>query len=205
MVRNIVLFSAFALVYVSAFAQYKVIGPDGKITYTDQPPTDGKAKVQPFKAGTASSGDDVALPYATAQAARNFPVTLYTQDGCGPCDSGRTLLRARGVPFEEKTVSSNSDLAAFKAINKDGQLPVLSVGREQIAGYEASRWNSALSTAGYPANTLLPSGYAAKKSGLTQEASAAADSPTAAPTRPASRAPRPTPTPETTDGFKFQK
>jgi glutaredoxin len=195
--------STLALASMAASAQYKVIGPDGKITYTDQPPADSKAKVQTLRGG-AAGGEEVMLPFATAQAARNFPVVLYTQNGCGPCDSGRTLLRARGIPFEEKTISTQADLDAFKNIHRDGQLPLLTVGREQIAGYEAGRWNSTLSTVGYPANAILPNGYAPKKSTLTQapataEANAATQSP-ASSTRQ-----RTAPTPEPTGGFKFQK
>ncbi|MFM2399057.1 MAG: hypothetical protein RL341_1214 [Pseudomonadota bacterium] len=190
---------ALLLACTTATAQYKVVGPDGKVTYTDQPPTDGKSKVQPFRAGGSAGDPDVVLPFATAQAARNFPVTLYTQEGCGPCDTGRTLLRARGIPFEEKTISSQADLDAFKAINRDGQLPLLTVGREQVAGYEAGRWNNALSTAGYPANTTLPNGYVAKKSALAPApASAAAPAPSPAATAT-------NPRPEASPGFKFQK
>ncbi|MGL4573707.1 MAG: glutaredoxin family protein [Burkholderiaceae bacterium] len=192
---------ALLLACTAAVGQYKVVGPDGKVTYTDQPPTDGKSKVQPFRAGGSANDPDVVLPFATAQAARNFPVTLYTQEGCGPCDTGRTLLRARGIPFEEKTISSQADLDAFKAINRDGQLPLLTVGREQLAGYEAGRWNSALSTAGYPANTTLPNGYTPKKSALVSApATAAAAAPAPSPATTAAN-----PRAEASPGFRFQK
>jgi glutaredoxin len=194
---------AFLSLSFTAIGQYKVVGPDGKITYTDQPPTDGKSKVQSIRAGSSADQSEVVLPFATAQAARNFPVVLYSQEGCGPCDSGRTLLRARGIPFEEKTVSSQADLDALKALNRDGQLPLITVGREQIAGYEPGRWNSALSSAGYPANAILPNNYVAKKSALVAEASAQpASASTAAPRAATSAA---SPRPETSPGFKFQK
>jgi glutaredoxin len=188
----------------TAYAQYKVVGPDGKVTYTDQPSTDGKSKVQTLRAGASSNTDDAALPYATAQAARNFPVVLYSQDACAPCDAGRTLLRARGIPFEEKTVSTQADLDAFKAINRDGQLPVLTVGREQLSGYEAGRWNSSLSAAGYPANTTLPNSYAPKKSALAPQAQTQPSAPENTSSRPAPR-PAPVSQPEAGPGFKFQK
>jgi glutaredoxin len=189
------------LACTAAIGQYKVIGPDGKVTYTDQPPTDGKSKVQPFKAGSSANDPDLVLPFATAQALRNFPVTLYTQEGCVPCDAGRTLLRARGIPFEEKTISTQAELDAYKAISRDGQLPLLAVGREQVAGYEAGRWNNALSSAGYPANTTLPNGYVAKKSALVPApAAAAAAAPAPSPATAATN-----PRPEASPGFRFQK
>lgn len=42
-----------------------------------------------------------ALPYEVAEAARKNPVTLYTSSNCSPCDTGRTMLTSRGVPFRE--------------------------------------------------------------------------------------------------------
>jgi glutaredoxin len=206
--RNNVLSYAIAATVICAAAdtsaQYKVVGPDGKITYTDQPPTDGKSKVQSLRGGAAGEQDNVVLPFATAQAARNFPVTIYSQDGCSPCEAGRTLLRARGIPFEEKTISTQADLDAYKAISRDGQLPLLAVGREQLSGYEAGRWNSALSAAGYPANTTLPNAYAPRKSALVPETKPAAAE-TTAPARPAPRPAATSPQPEASPGFRFQK
>jgi glutaredoxin len=196
--------AAVLLVTAGAHAQYKVVGPDGKVTYTDQPPTDGKSKVQNVRSGSAGGQDEFVLPFATAQAARNFPVTLYTQEDCAPCDAGRTLLRARGIPFEEKTINTQADIDAYKAISRDTLLPMLAVGREQLSSYEAGRWNSALSAAGYPANATLPNGYAPKKSAMAPETKSAATQ-NAATARPGPRAASTSPQPEASPGFKFQK
>ncbi|MBL8381897.1 MAG: DUF4124 domain-containing protein, partial [Burkholderiales bacterium] len=96
----------------SALAQYKYIGPDGRVIYSDQPPPPGAKGVQkPATAGnTASTGAGGGLPFALQQAVKNFPVTLYTTNDCDACNQGRNLLTRRGVPFTEKTVRTQDDV-----------------------------------------------------------------------------------------------
>jgi len=89
-----------------AMALYKVVGPDGKVSYTDRPPADKPS--QSLKTN-GSSADTASLPFEVRQAASRYPVTLYTSSECGPCDQGRSALKARGVPFTEKTVQSAED------------------------------------------------------------------------------------------------
>ena len=74
-----------------ALAQYKVVGPDGRITYTDRPvvaPPGGQ--IQPMRAAAAAAAAARApLPLELRAVAERFPVTLYTSADCPPCDSGR--------------------------------------------------------------------------------------------------------------------
>lgn len=143
-----------------AQAQYKYIGPDGRTVYSDQPPPPS-AKVLDKKAGGApQTAGGAEIPFTLQTAMKNFPVTLYTAPNCGaPCSDGRALLNQRGVPFTEKTVSTQEDAAAFrKAVNSE-QLPVLMVGGGKQNQFEREAWTAALNAAGYPANNQLPQGY----------------------------------------------
>ncbi len=143
----------------SAYAElYKSVGPDGKITYSDVPPPSA-ARIE--KKAIASGGNvSPNLPYELAQAVAGNPVTLYTSAKCGPCDEGRQLLHKRGIPFQEKTVNSAADAAKLRqATGAETGLPVLAIGRATQAGFDPTGWNSALSTAGYPAENRLPSNY----------------------------------------------
>jgi glutaredoxin len=135
-------------------------------------------------------------------AARNSPVTLYTTADCTACDQGRALLQQRGIPFAEKTVSSNDDQQKLREAGSPGQLPLLVVGGNRRVGFEAGAWNEALSNAAYPKQRLLPANY--------QYPVAVS----AAPARPLAReavreqqadpVPRPKPPPaETPPGFRF--
>ncbi|HVL74773.1 MAG TPA: glutaredoxin family protein [Noviherbaspirillum sp.] len=143
----------------AAHAQlYKWVGPDGKVTYSDVPPPAGaKAEARAAPAATGGAASD--LPYELAQAARNHPVVLYTTADCLPCDDGRKLLNARGIPFRERTVTSNEDIAQVRQLGGDTNLPLLTVGRARERGYEPNAWNNALTIAGYPAASRLPRNY----------------------------------------------
>lgn len=150
---------ALLLCAASTHAQlYKWVGPDGKVNYTDTPPPATVKQVEK-KAGLTGNVADADLPYELVQASRNNPVTLYTTNPCLPCDDGRKLLNARGIPYSEKTISTNNDIAQLRQLSGDSQLPVLFVGRSKEAGFEPGAWNRALTVGGYPATSRLPANY----------------------------------------------
>lgn len=153
--------SVLLLCLCSAAAQaqlYKWVGTDGKVTYSDVPPPKTAAKVE-TKALSSGDTNTTGLPFELAEAAKVHPVTLYTTRNCAACDDGRKLLSERGIPFREKTVNSNDDVAQFKQAGGDGQLPMLTVGRNKQLGFEPGAWNGALSNAGYPETSVLPKTY----------------------------------------------
>jgi glutaredoxin len=141
----------------AAWALYKVVGPDGRVTYTDRAPSDRAAKALNPRSGAAAAAN---LPYGLRQVAERYPVVLYTGPACTPCDSARALLKDRGIPFQELTVQTSDDIAAFRRKEGTDQLPVLRIGSQQLQGLSTQDWLSYLDTAGYPASSQLPAGYA---------------------------------------------
>jgi glutaredoxin len=139
-----------------AWALYKVVGPDGRVTYTDRAPTDRPAKALKTSAGGA---DTASLPYELRKAAERYPVLLYTSSTCSPCDTGRNLLKSRGVPFVELTINSGDDVRAYATKEGTDQLPLLRVGSQQVKGFSAQEWTSYLDAANYPASSQLPADY----------------------------------------------
>jgi glutaredoxin len=171
----------------AAWALYKVVGPDGRVTYTDRAPGDRSAKA--LNAGR--SGTPIAnLPYELRKVAERYPVVLYTGNACMPCDNARALLKGRGIPFQELTVSSNDDITAYQRKEGTDQLPLLRIGSQQLPGLSTQDWNSYLDTAGYPASSQLPGNYSwpaptpltSPKPAASPSAPAAADLPPPAPT-----------------------
>lgn len=138
---------------------YRIVGPDGKVTFSDQPPPDTAARTGGAGNTVNTSAGVGQLPFELRQVASRYPVTLYTGKDCAPCNSGRNLLNARGIPYAEKTVSSPDDGAALKRLNGDGTLPLLSIGSQQIKGYSDIEWSQYLDAAGYPKQSQLPPGY----------------------------------------------
>jgi len=147
----------------AALGQYKVVGPDGAVTYTDRPPTDNKARVTPLSsrggASPALAGALQSLPQDLRQTATRFPVTLYTAGNCAPCAPARTLLQERGIPYTEKTVTSSEDLAELSRIVGSNSVPSLTIGGQVIAGLNEGSWNGYLDAAGYPRESRLPASY----------------------------------------------
>ena len=148
-----------ALVAFPAQALYKVVGPDGKVTYTDRPPTSltGNKVTSLGASGTAQS--DVALPLEVRQAATRFPVTLYTMATCEPCDAARLLLRQRGIPHTEKIVATPEDGDALQRLSGGRDAPTLTIGAQALRGMSAEIWNSYLDSAGYPRDSRLPPNF----------------------------------------------
>lgn len=147
----------------AAWAVYKVVGPDGSVTFTDVPPSSGGAAVQrstaPRAQAPASAGGDE-LPPRLRQLQQQAPVVVYTAPACKACDDGIELLRQRGVPYDEKTIVSPQDAEAFKALDPGMQVPLLSVAGVKLSpGFNSAAWNQALNSAGYPQHSELPKDY----------------------------------------------
>ena len=139
---------------------YRSVGQDGKVTFSDQPPPPASnAKVSATNAGSAGAEASVALPFELRQIAAKYPVTLYTGDNCAPCGAGRSLLTSRGIPFTEKTVTTNEDVQTLQRLSGDSSLPFMTIGSQQLKGFSDAVWTQYLNAAGYPPSSVLPSSY----------------------------------------------
>jgi len=149
------------LVSVSALSQgvYRIVGPDGRVSYSDQPPPAANARPVASGAPGAAGGANAQLPFELRQVASRYPVVLYTSAECAPCNSGRNLLNARGVPYSEKTITTNEDAEALKRLSGQTSLPFVTIGSQQIKGYSDAEWTQFLDAAGYPKQSALPTAY----------------------------------------------
>lgn len=141
-------------------AQYKITESDGRVTYTDRLISSPTARIQPMRNVGGAAPNASLLPYALRLIAERFPVTFYSTANCSVCDSGRSLLRQRGVPYVERSVTTEADLDALKRIESIGELPLLRIGSQQLRGFSDDDWRSYLDAAGYPQQSQLPAGYA---------------------------------------------
>ena len=146
---------------VAAQQLYRVVGPDGKVTFTDRAPSaDTPAKTVSSIAGGGSTGANMAgLPIEVKQVVGKYPLTLYTSKDCGGCDSARSYLKTRGVPYTEKTITSNDEIMALQKMNGDGSVPFATLGRQYLKGFNENDWGAYLDAAGYPQSSQLPASY----------------------------------------------
>jgi glutaredoxin len=160
MVGAALLAGAFA---AQAQTVYRIVGPDGRVTFSDKPPVSVDKSNDKITAtdrsGRAVDVSGNALPFELRQVATRFPVTLYTAASCGPCSTGRTLLSSRGIPFTERTVTTNEDIEALQRLSGESSLPFLTIGGQKIKGFSDLEWAQYLDAAGYPATSKLPANY----------------------------------------------
>nr|WP_265284931.1 glutaredoxin family protein [Verminephrobacter aporrectodeae] len=151
------------LACASAQAQgvYRIVGPDGKVTFSDRPAADAPAQqtMRSLAPADADPSANAALPYELRQISTRFPVTLYTGSDCTPCDGARNILLTRGVPFTERTVSSNEDIEALQRLSGSTNLPFGTIGGQRLAGFSDGDWTQYLDAAGYPKQSQLPGNY----------------------------------------------
>jgi len=159
--RSVFAAALLAAVALPSHALFKVVGPDGSITYTDRPPPAaiGKPDTVARNSGPAEPSPLTGLPLELRQVAQRFPVTLYTATDCVPCDGARRLLQARGVPYTERTVTSEDDAEALNRLTGGRAVPSVMIGSQALRGFAESDWQSYLDAAGYPRESQLPSNY----------------------------------------------
>lgn len=206
-----------ALLATAAQAQqvHRIVGPDGKVTFSDRAPEDKKAQSTVLSTASGGAASNPALPSELRQVASRFPVTLYTGESCSPCQQARQLLVQRGVPFTERSVNTNDDLDALRRLSGESALPFGTIGRQQLKGFSDAEWTQYLDAAGYPAQSRLPRGYtqpaATPLAPTKAPAASAPDAPQEAASAPTGRlrrqAPPPPPpggpTPSNPAGIRF--
>jgi glutaredoxin len=145
----------------NALAQvYRIVGPDGRVTFSDRPPPDAKGTpAQTLQLPAAGGSSTAGLPLELRNATSRFPVVLYTGVDCAPCVSARSFLTRRGVPFTEKTVTSDEDIKALQGIAGVARLPFATIGSQHVRGYSEPEWAEYLDAAGYPKVSQLPPTY----------------------------------------------
>lgn len=191
--RLMALAPALLLACAPAAAQFKVVGPDGRVTYTDRPPADaGNARITPMNrpSGRAPQPSDLALPFELRGVAQRHPVTLFTSAECTPCEGARRFLRGRGVPYAEKRVATQDDADALERLVGGRTVPSLTIGGQALRGFGETDWTAYLDAAGYPRESRLPRTWTPPEPTPLVERSAPAPAQTA---RGAAPAPAPTP------------
>lgn len=163
--RPLLIGSVLANLAGLALAQYKVVAPDGSITYTDRPPATETSKVTSIgrrgAAASGAAGNEVPLPFELRQVASRYPVTLYGGNNCLPCDSGRQMLQQRGIPYVERQVLTAEDSAALERLTGARTIPTLTIGAQRLRGFNPAEWATYIDAAGYPPESRLPRGWQA--------------------------------------------
>jgi len=134
---------------------YRWTDEKGHTQFGDTPPA-GAKDVRESKLATAKPAA-APPPFELAELQKNFPVTLYTAPGCKEaCDSARSVLNKRGVPFTEIQVWTPSTLEQLKKAANTEKVPALVVGRSAQSGFDPGAYDALLDSAGYPPAGAFP-------------------------------------------------
>lgn len=181
---------ALAVLTLSASAAqlYRWVDERGNVEWRDTPPPPNAKNVEQRKISTSPTQAG-ALPYSLQQAVKNFPVTLWVTNCGAVCDKARAHLTRRGVPHTER--NPQSEVEEFKKIAGGSlEVPLLTVGTNQLKGYLESSWDSALDFAGYPKTALIavqpvikPAAPASKPAPVLAPTGADASAPPATPAK----------------------
>ena len=143
-------------------APFKWVDEKGRVVYGDRPPDDSARQLGGAGFVSREPGDPSVLPQGLREVVRRSPVVLYTGRNCEPCQTARDHLNARGVPFSERTLSTEADVNAFRSLGFETMaVPSLRVAGNRLTGFEANTWRQALDDAGYPARSTLPAAWRA--------------------------------------------
>lgn len=127
---------------------YKWVDKDGHVSYHDRPPPSDGYRVEEKDLGGRGANRAATIPTDVLE---KFPVVLYSARKCSSCDSARSYLKDRGVPFTEKNVDGDRKLQD-ELIKQSGGLsvPTITVGSKIMQGYLESLLEGELDQAGYP-------------------------------------------------------
>ena len=180
---------------------YKSIDKQGRVTYSQVPPKPGSDDKL-----AGESAANPSLPFALQQIVKRYPVTIYTIADSPYSVNGRLFLMQRGIPFTEKTVNTPEDMAEFKRILTDNSFPTLTIGTQQLKGFNDAEWSQYLNAAGYPQKSALPRNFTNPAPTSLVATKKTAEKPSTAATPAASKEqPAPTRTldPSNPTGIKF--
>lgn len=125
---------------------YKWKDADGKVHYSNQPPSNSGATQVKDRIG--SYRGPAVVSEASGAAAKDS-VTIYSAAWCGYCKQAKAYLTGRGIPFTERDVDQ-SDAAKAEYRNLGGRgVPIILVGAQRMDGYSEPQLAAMLKHAGY--------------------------------------------------------
>ena len=128
---------------------YKSVEPDGRIVYSDKPPTSGHLEktmkfanlpASTLPAATSSYVEQLRKSGAGSAAPANAGVTLYSAAWCGYCKRAKAWLGSQGIAYTDVDVDTQAGMAALAQSGGSGGIPVLVVGGQAVTGFSTQAY-----------------------------------------------------------------
>lgn len=123
--------SMFSAIPVSAEI-YKWIDGEGKVHFTDQPPSGENFERLNLRINTYNSPE---VTDVTGDFGQNKRVTMYGASWCAVCKKARKYFHAKGIAFVEYDIEKSSKgKRDFKKLGGRG-VPIILVGGKRLNGF----------------------------------------------------------------------
>ena len=147
----------FLLAATSAQAEtlYKVIGTDGRVTYTDRLPADAKsATALKFADAPVTSLPESVLKNQAefAKGMQNQPAqakiidpsgptTLFSASWCGYCTQAKVYLRTKGIAFRELDIDTPAGGRAYFEAGGQRGVPLIMADGKRLSGFSTGAYD----------------------------------------------------------------
>lgn len=130
---------------------YRSISPDGRVTYSDQPPTTGKIQtIFSFENLPASPVPEALRQDAEARikkrlASATSPTTgtyLYSASWCGYCSKAKAYLAGKGIPYQEIDIDTPDGKESYSAAGGGRGIPLLLRKGQRVQGFSTAAYDA---------------------------------------------------------------
>ena len=140
---------------VHAETLYKVIGTDGRVTYTDRPPAD-RTSITALKFTDAPV---TRLPESVLKNQAEFakgmqnqsaqtkkidasgPTTLFIASWCGYCTQAKAYLRTKGIAFRELDIDTPAGGRAYFEAGGQRGVPLIMADGKRLSGFSTGAYD----------------------------------------------------------------
>ena len=142
-VRFVLLF--LAVMSVASAEIYKWTDENGKVHFSDKPPTIEKAETIDAQdlASRFSSYTQVAVkevPFVSSKSNKRDKVVMYTTTKCGYCAQARRYFANNKIPYKEKNIETSTKYQReFSKFGGKG-VPVIFWKKYKMTGFSVSRF-----------------------------------------------------------------
>ena len=158
--RSLLILALFFLPALShAGTMYKSVGADGKILYSDQPPTGGKVEktlnyvdlpATPLPESVLRYRDELEKSMqARLSEARKSPdtkrATILTAQWCAYCRQAKAYLAEKKIAYKEYDIDTQEGMRAMVEFGGGSGIPVLLWHGRKIKGFSAAAYDALFS------------------------------------------------------------
>jgi glutaredoxin len=122
---------------------YKSIGSNGKVIYSNHPPTDAKVtKTLEFKDLPTSRVKNRPQASGPKVSVSDGETILFEAAWCGYCRKAKAYLSGKGISYRDIDIDTPSGRQAFAQVGQGKGIPLLFAHGERIQGYSESAYDA---------------------------------------------------------------